>query len=156
MHARGKVIGPIVVIVIIKIARSRHLGILASDQHHESLTTSEKRQSLASKRMIRAMNATNRTFVQPRLLTTPRYAFTVSQLRMLQLVVGNGSHVINLTSTGSVVLYVPSSALLMAKAVQCVHAHGVCAAELLLLSMWVEDSTKYRIMRRIILFTIHM
>ena len=34
-----------------------------------------------------------------------------------------------LTSTASVALYAPSSALLMAKAVQCVHARGVCALQ---------------------------
>ena len=51
------------------------------------------------------------------------------QLRMLQLVVGNGRHVIKLTSNGSVALYAPSSVLLMVKAVQCVHARRVCALQ---------------------------
>ena len=71
--------------------------------------------------MIKATNATNRAFVRPRLLTTPRYACT-NQLHMLQLVVSNGRHVIKLTSTGSHALCAPSSALLMAKAVHCMHA----------------------------------
>ena len=51
------------------------------------------------------------------------------QLHMLQLVVGNSRHVTKLTSTGSVALCAPSSALLMAKAVQCMHVHGLCALQ---------------------------
>ena len=43
---------------------------------------------------------------------------------MLQI--GNGHYVIEIASTGSVA---PSSVLLMAKVVQCVHAHGVCALQ---------------------------
>ena len=62
--------------------------------------------------MIRAMNATNRAFVRPHLGMPVQF-----QLRMLQLVAGNGRHVIKLTSIGSVALYAPSSVLLMAK--QC-------------------------------------
>ena len=46
-----------------KTARSRHLGILASDQRHEGLTNSEKVTKSGSKRMIRATNATNRTLL---------------------------------------------------------------------------------------------
>ena len=66
---RGKGIGlsiVVVVAVIKKIARSRHLCFLASDQCYESLTT-----SLASEHMIRATNVTSHTFVWPHLLTTP-------------------------------------------------------------------------------------
>ena len=74
--------------------------------------------------MIRATSATNLAFDRPHLLNTPGYACTV-QLRML-LLVGNGRHVMKLTSTGSVALYAPSSALLMVKAVQCMYAGGVC------------------------------
>ena len=51
------------------------------------------------------------------------------QLCMLPLVVGNGRHIIKVTSTGSAALDAPSSALLMAKAAKCVHAHGVCALQ---------------------------
>ena len=51
------------------------------------------------------------------------------QLRMLQLVVGNGRHIIKHTSTGSIALCAPSCALLMAKAVQCMHVHGLCALQ---------------------------
>lgn len=56
----------------------------------------------------------------------PNYACTVS---MLQPVVGNGRHVIKLTSAGSVASYAPSSVLLTAKVVQYVYACGVCVLQ---------------------------
>ena len=63
--------------------RSRNLGYLAGDV--------KKWRSLASKHWIMAMKATNRTFVWPHLLTTPRYiGHTLFRLCMFQLVVGNG------------------------------------------------------------------
>ena len=74
--------------------------------------------------MIRAINATNRAFVRPHFGVPVQF-----QLCMRQLVVGNGRHVIKLISIGSVALYAPSSVLLMAKAVQWVHAFGLCALQ---------------------------
>ena len=77
-----------------------------------------------------ASNATNRTFVWPGLSTTPKYIPVQFQLHMLQLDGGNGCHVIRFSSTGSVVMYAPSSALLMVKGLQCMHARMVCATDL--------------------------
>ena len=67
---------------------------------------------MASKRMIRPTDCA----------ATPIDHTLVCLYSLTAHVVGKGRHVINLA------LYAPSSALLMAKAVQCVHTRGVCAA----------------------------
>ena len=104
-------------VIIIKIVRSRQLGVLVSDQCYEGLTTSEKVTKSGFKAYDKGHKCYKSYFCSATPTFTPRYALQF-QLCMLQLVVT------------LVMSYNLRSVVLQALTVQCMYARGVCSSEL--------------------------